>query len=83
MIKNIAAAAVLAFGTALVTGAPAQAATPQSAGAFPWPPYGHVLLAPAPLRPAVVPLRPAVVPVRPADRGWFAYAPLVVDDTRG
>ncbi|MFE2326768.1 hypothetical protein ACFXD5_23065 [Streptomyces sp. NPDC059385] len=76
MIKNIAAAAVLAFGTALVTGAPAQAATPQSAGAFPWPPYGHVLLAPAPLR-------PAVVPVRPADRGWFAYAPLVVDDTRG
>ncbi|MFD9725748.1 hypothetical protein [Streptomyces sp. NPDC059072] len=76
MIKNIAAAAVLAFSSALITCAPAQAAAPQSGSAYPWPPYGHVLLAPAPLR-------PAVVPVRPTDRGWFAYAPLVADDSRG
>ncbi|MFD7553048.1 hypothetical protein ACFV9E_00715 [Streptomyces sp. NPDC059835] len=76
MIKNIAVAAVLAFSTALITCAPAQAAAPRSGGAYPWPPYGHVLLAPAPLR-------PAAVPGRPADRGWFAYAPLVLDGTRG
>lgn len=77
MIKNIAAAAALGLSTALITCAPAQAAAaPHGGSSYPWPPYGYVLLAPAPLR-------PAPVQVQPTDRGWFAYAPLVVADTRG
>ncbi|MEV7522801.1 hypothetical protein [Streptomyces sp. NPDC091371] len=70
MIKNIAAAAALAFSTALLACAPAQAAAPQSSS-YPLPPFGYVLLAPAPLWPA--PLL-----VQPADPGWFVYGPTVV-----
>lgn len=49
MIKNIAAAAALALSTALLACGPAQAAAPQKSGAFPLPPFGYVLLAPAPI----------------------------------
>ncbi|WP_329381966.1 hypothetical protein OG625_18425 [Streptomyces sp. NBC_01351] len=71
MIKNIAAAAALAFSTAFLTCAPAQAAAPQS-NSYPLPPYGYVLLAPSPLWPAPLLLQPA----HPA--AWFAYQPAVV-----
>ncbi|MFJ8012081.1 hypothetical protein [Streptomyces sp. NPDC096339] len=75
MIKNIAAAAALAFTSALITCSPAQAAAPQSGSAYPWPPYDYVLLASAPLW-------PAPVLVRPTDQAWFAYAPLTGDVRR-
>ncbi|MFG2876264.1 hypothetical protein ACGFYU_14895 [Streptomyces sp. NPDC048337] len=43
MIKNIAAAAALAFGTALLACAPAQAAAAPTS--FPLPPFGYTLVA--------------------------------------
>ncbi|MFD7257264.1 hypothetical protein [Streptomyces sp. NPDC059874] len=70
MIKNIAAAAALAFSSALITCAPAQAAAPQSSS-YPLPPYGYVLLAPSPFWPAPLLVHPA----HPA--AWFAYGPAV------
>jgi hypothetical protein len=55
MIKNIAAAAALAFATALLVCSPAQAAAPATHAApaatqgFPLPPFGFYTVLPAPL----------------------------------
>ncbi|MFJ4775063.1 hypothetical protein [Streptomyces sp. NPDC088762] len=70
MIKNIAAAAALAFGTVLLACAPAQAA-PAAPASFPLPPYGFVSILPGPLGgPALLLGHPAHV--------VYGHAPLVV-----